>query len=213
MASHEDTTTSDNIKLCECGCGMPAPIATQTSRRWKTVKGEPQRFIAGHWARTRTPKPAVERFWKHVRKSEGCWEWARAMKDGYGVFGVYGTTVVRAHRYSYELFKGPIPDGLFVCHHCDNRKCVRPDHLFLGTAKDNADDMWRKGRGPVRSGELASAAKLTLVQVRAMRTMRHAGATLQQIADAFGVSNSHTCRVVNGQKWKEASDASPLTDM
>lgn len=88
----------------------------------------------------------VERFWERVQKDDGCWEWTGATSAaGYGVFGK-NTKLWFAHRFSYELSNGPIPDGMFVCHQCDNPRCVRPDHLFLGSHKDNMKDMCLKGR-------------------------------------------------------------------
>ena len=95
-------------------------------------------------------RPLEDRFWPKVQKSEGCWFWIAGGDgpDGYGRIreGRAGSRFLLAHRVAWELTYGPIPDGLFVCHHCDNRRCVRPDHLFLGTADDNNKDMQRKGR-------------------------------------------------------------------
>lgn len=92
-------------------------------------------------------KPLAERFWQKVKKSDSCWEWQGAnVPKGYGIIGKDGRNQY-AHRVSWELHTGVIPKGLLVCHHCDNPKCVRPDHLFVGTHQDNLRDMSRKGRG------------------------------------------------------------------
>ena len=89
----------------------------------------------------------ADRFWSKVKKSKGCWEWQACTNEaGYGIVGVGGKRTDRAHRVSWRLRYGEIPEGLFVLHRCDNRKCVRPSHLFVGTNQDNVDDMVAKGR-------------------------------------------------------------------
>lgn len=91
-------------------------------------------------------QPAEERFWSKVEKSDGCWIWkAQRDKDGYGCFKA-GGKMYRAHRYAYELTYGIQLGSNYGCHSCDNPSCVRPDHISPGTAKDNFDDAYQKGR-------------------------------------------------------------------
>jgi len=103
----------------------------------------------------RKAQPLIKRFWRYVDKSgseTGCWEWTASRSvGGYGMFYPDARSKIGAHRFSWFLAFGPIAEGLQVCHRCDNRRCVRPDHLFLGTHQDNADDMKKKGRSA--SGE------------------------------------------------------------
>lgn len=133
--------------LCGCGCGEPTPIATRTKRG--NVRGQPARFRPGHFA---TP-PFEDRFWSKVDRSAGffgCWPWTGALDaDGYGTIGETKTgRTLRAPRVAYELTVGPIPAGLEILHSCDNRPCVNPAHLRVGTHAENMAEISLRGRHP-----------------------------------------------------------------
>lgn len=114
------------------------------------------------WLRTGDPvslkpnlcgRPAEERFWKSVLKTDECWNWTAWKYQGYGYFNVNGK-LMGTHRFSWILHNGAIPDALCVLYHCDNPSCVKPDHLFIGTKQDNTDDMIAKGRARFRGNRV-----------------------------------------------------------
>lgn len=150
-----------------------------------------------------------ERFMAKVSVQQtGCWEWTgHRFPTGYGQFWMNGRDRY-AHRAAYEIYVGPLLDGAMVCHHCDNRACVNPEHLYAGDVHTNARDAVSRGRltgrrtGEPRRGALNGQAKLTDDAVRSIRADRRGGASLQSIADRFGVSFSVARRVALGLTWK-----------
>lgn len=146
-----------------------------------------QRYLRGQELRPLKPwAPPVERFWSFVRKQDaGCWEWTGLIHSGgYGALKVRGQRI-RAHRYSWELHNGPVPEGLWVLHHCDNRLCVRPGHLFLGTSAENMADMVRKGRSANPARPLVPCDRLTWSDVVDIRSLVGL-VSLETLARAYG---------------------------
>lgn len=144
----------------------------------------------------------LERFWAKVKRDEpGCWVWtASKFWDGYGKFRL-GATMVKAHRISFEIHNGQIPDGLHVLHKCDNPACVNPEHLFSGSHAENMADKEAKARGVSFRGSKHGRAKLTEADVAVIRAAR--GVTQQQLADQFGVSNQLISRIKSGGIWRD----------
>lgn len=150
-------------------------------------------------------QPIEERFWTKVQKTAGCWLWLGHFdKNGYGQLALPGRRggTLQAHRFSWQLHNGPIPDGKCVLHKCDNPSCVNPKHLFLGTNYDNWHDMENKGRwkpGGCPQGEKHPLAKLSDEQVKAIRLCSLSG---PELARRYGVRPQTIYAVRNRETWK-----------
>lgn len=150
------------------------------------------------------------RFWEKVNVGgEGeCWGWqAHTNNKGYGQFRL-GGKVKLSHRVAWEMENGDIPDGICICHRCDNPPCCNPNHLFPGTHSDNMEDMYMKGRKnptgtpiPANRGSGNGMAKLTKEQVLKIRAMAKNRIHKKEIADRFGISASYVYDILKRRRW------------
>jgi len=151
-----------------------------------------------------------KRFWDKIDKNgpitnrkDRCWLWtASTVGGGYGGFHLDGSTI-GAHKISYEIHYGCIPKKKLVLHSCDNPPCVRPEHLFCGTQKDNMHDMIKKGRANFVRGQEHGSSKLSYTDVEEIRKI-YAGRniSMRSIAIRFRISASQICEIVNGNAWR-----------
>lgn len=150
----------------------------------------------------------VKRFQKYVTPFGDCWEWTAGLFDnGYGQFRV-GKKKVKAHRFSFRVFKGRLLNTELACHECDNPRCVRPDHLFAGTEKDNSQDREKKGRGVINFkpffGVNNPASKLTPEKVKQIRKRRATqNLSYSQLSKEFQISESQVANIIKNRSWKD----------
>ena len=144
----------------------------------------------------------AEKLMNYTINENGCHIWSKFKdKDGYGQITIARNKSGRAHRESYRNYIGEIPDGMFVCHKCDNPSCINPDHLFIGTVKDNAKDRKDKGRNPNKHGINHHMAKLSEEEVLLIRLMKNLGASSKFIAKQFELRQSHVCSIISRAIW------------
>jgi len=152
-----------------------------------------------------TEKERIKRFWSKVSVTNllSCWEFTGQISTrGYGRVDLEGGVATQAHRFSWELTHNKIPEGLMCLHKCDNRVCVNPNHLYLGTAAQNSQDMVNKNRQSRQKGEKSGRAKLTNATVKEARKLWSKGVMQKDIAEKLGVTHTSIWQVINGKTWK-----------
>jgi hypothetical protein len=174
--------------MCRCGCGQAITI------RWRHYYTGIPKFIRNHKP-VLMVQPTLKMFWERVVKKTGCWSWSGTKtKAGYGRF-VPGPRMdqVYAHRFSYEIYHGQIPEGMDVLHRCDNPECTNPDHLFAGTPSDNMQDAAQKLRNGNRRLDKQSVLKI----VRDHR----GGLSMGQIARNLHITRQNVGSILKGHTW------------
>lgn len=151
-----------------------------------------------------------ERFWSKVNKrsADECWEWTASTRSGYGKF-LFDGGMKNAHRFAWKLVNGEIPDGVVVCHKCDNPICVNPSHLFIGTHADNVADKMKKGRHRYgkKTGEEHGSHVLSEKDVIEIRRMYQSGdCSYAQLGKRFHVSKVQIGRIVTLRQWRSAHE-------
>jgi hypothetical protein len=153
----------------------------------------------------------AEIFWSKIEKSEGCWLWTGGTNDkGYGKYHPAHGGSIYAHRFVYELLKGKIPAGMQVMHSCDNPRCVRPDHLRVGTPSENMQDSVAKGRHryvlpQILGPERAPNRKLSWKNVVWLRKPSEREESHQQIAERYGVTRETVSYAIRRASWDASS--------
>jgi hypothetical protein len=220
IRSHQWVLHACDNKQCVNPAHLSIGTCAENRRQW-VERGRKPATGTGTDKPRRRPS-AEDRFWPKVDKQGPivstklgpCWMWiASCFWDGYGIFGVVRTSW-KAHRFSWQLAHGAIPKGLHCLHRCDNRRCVNPAHLFLGTNTDNFRDKMKKGRQATGArngarlhperlvrGDAHWCAKLSAEKVRSSRRLRAAGWRVTRIATKFGVTGATIHSVLRGKTW------------
>lgn len=160
-----------------------------------------QRKVMRVYHKGRGPLPAATRFWRYTKigAPNECWEFGNVSTGEYGRLFISRTKYVRAHRFSWELHFGSIPDGMFVLHSCDNPRCVKPDHLFLGTVGANVKDKLVKRRH--KFGQAHPNTKLTDADVAIIRSIKWTPTSAKDLAARFRVSKRSIYDIKKGKSW------------
>lgn len=183
---------------CQCGCGQKTEIAKRTNSAKNHVKGKPLKFVKFHWFNS-TVEELYTKFWINVNitaNDDLCWEWT-AGQDGRGYGAMKFDKVRKAPQIAWMYPNYVIPDGMEICHSCDNPLCCNPKHLFLGTHQENMADKIRKGRGNYPKGDTHHLAILSIEQRHEIRTKHSNGTKQNKLAAEYGVSNAYIHSIVH----------------
>lgn len=183
--------------LCKCQCGKEKIVTSDhlTSSHTKScgcLKSPLENEVHEKL------RAKIKKYTK-INKKTGCWEWQRYLSKGYGMM-IYKGRATGMHRISWIVFKNENPGELFVLHKCDNRKCINPDHLFLGTQKDNIKDMYNKGRN--KCNATYGNTKLTEEQVLEIRKIDKKLHTCIEIGKKYGVNATAINKIQRRKTWK-----------
>lgn len=190
MQPHYTPTSPKIERVCQ-ECGEPFYVEP-----WK-LRYNACLYCSRACAYKHRTTPREVRFWRFVHKTDTCWVWT----GGKHRFGYGKIDGLDAHRVSWEIHNGPVPSGMYVCHHCDNPACIRPDHLFLGTQTDNMRDMSRKGRGA--RGETTPGAKMTAEKVRQLRERYAQGdISMKAVGEMFGIKPHAVWAIIHRKTWQ-----------
>ena len=156
-------------------------------------------------SKNKNPIPPMKRFWPKVMITDNCWEWTASKNpQGYGLF-LFKSKYYPAHRFMWLAFHGTLPENMCVCHHCDNPSCVNPKHLFLGTHRDNMDDMLKKNRqrNGISLGEAHGATSLRNEDIWEIKRLYKTGKLChREIARMFLIDRKTVGNIVNRITWK-----------